>query len=619
MATGPSRSGHESAGRPQRGLAFIWLLIAALALPGWTMAQEATADYATGLFDVYARNRQEGVPNFITEDLLLLSYGMIRTEVSRALEREQHIGVVDRLIKGLTAQVAAAADDPVNQANRDYMAVLLALWQGTDRAAGAGKPARAQAELGLVLAAQGLTRSPLWGQTIDYTQFEPRGHYEGDAELERYFRAVRYAGTVLFAITASKATGISQDLADRLTRQALRLARFIEKDPDLAKAHGELTRSLTWRFGPPEDLGNRALLELEPDPAKTFRARLLARAKEQGLQPRIIGGVVDASQLEDGVALADVMTGWRLLPQRYTPESEAFQQLVFDSTGAFEDDEDTAPFGLTVIDGKPVKGFPLLAELMAMWGSEASHDSLRQGGETAFEGYDAAWERARWALENASGLGALHQQVIRTGLRSASPDRLTAMRAFWTWQRYAALLYAKQSYAPVSKGLVLPQPRPAGARLEPSLPLYLALARAVEAHRRVTPHAAWEGFADLLDRVIGITLRADDGNGPTTADEVFLNELDSSLIALTGGPDGPIVVDVHTNPASREVLQEATGWARLVTLTTGEGEAARGARFTQCEFKQPLSERLSDAGWREQLAAASDFCGAAASETQEEK
>ena len=618
MTTGNHFSDHGSFAKRRCRSVCIWVVIGALAIAGWAVAAEPAAEQVGGLFEVYVRNRQQGIPNYITEDLLLLSYGMIRTAVSRALEREHHIGAVGRIVEGLSAQVAAAPDDPVNQANRDYLAVLLALWEGRDEVADAGEPARAQGELDLALAAQALTQSPLWGQAIDYTQFKPRGHYSGNPEMENYFRTVRYAGTVLFAITASKATGVSEALADRLTQQAVRLARHIEADPGLAEEHNRLLHDLAWRFGPPEDLPNAVLLALDAEPAETFRLRLLAQTKEQGLQPRIMGGAVDASRLEDGITAADVMTGWRLLPQRYTPESDAFQQLVFNGTGEFQGAEDTTPFGLAFVDGKPVKGFPLLAELMALWGSKASYERLQQHGETAFEGYGAAWERAQQALDGADGLSALHQQLIRTGLRSASPDRLTALRAFWTWQRYAALLYAKQSYTLGSKGLSLAAPRP-GARLEPSVPLYLALARVVEAHRRVTPHAAWDAFAGIVDRVIAIALRVDAPGGLTAADEAFLNGLDKELTALTGDPDAPIVVDVHTNPASREVLQEATGMARLVTLTTAEGQAARGARFTQCEFKHPMAERLSDAAWQGLLAAASHPCGETVLATQEEK
>ena len=612
MATGNQAVGHCPLVRHCLRLALLWGVVCMLVEPGWGAAAQPHPDHATGLFEVYVRNKQEGRPNYVTEDLLLLSYGMIRVAVGKSLERDRYVGVVRQLVEGLAAQVTARQADEVNQANRDYLAVLTALVQGHDQVAEAGDSPRAQAELDLVLAAQTLARSPLCGQTIDYTQFRPRGHYSGDAELERYFRTVRYAGTALFVITASQATGVSDALAERMTLQAVRLARLIEHDADLRRVHRDLMHDLTWRVGPPEDIPNDVLLTLDVEPANTFRSRLLAKAKEGGWQPRIISGVVDASRLEKGVTAADVMTGWRLLPQRYTPESAAFQQLVFDATGDFQDAKDETPFGLTLINGRAVKGFPLLSELMAMWGSQASSEQLRGQGETAFEGYDEARTRAQQALGTAEGLSALHQQLMQTGLRSPSSDRLTALRAFWTWQRYAALLYAKQSYTTTGKGLELASPRP-GAWLEPSLSLYQALARVVAGHRRETPHASWDAFAGILDRVIAIASRQHLQVGLSAADERFLNDLDTSLMALTDGPDAPIVVDVHTNPVSREVLQEAIGKARLVSYVAVSGQTARGARLTQCEFKHPMADRLDDAAWRDLLASSPHACAAAGS------
>jgi len=34
----------------------------------------------------------------------------------------------------------------------------------------------------------------------DYTQYEPRGHYDGDEQLERYFRAVKWLSRRIFRI-----------------------------------------------------------------------------------------------------------------------------------------------------------------------------------------------------------------------------------------------------------------------------------------------------------------------------------------------------------------------------------------------------------------------------------
>ena len=571
-------------------------------------------DPAPSIFSLYERNEREGVPNFITEDLLLASYGLVRATVGKSLERERYLPQLQRLVRGLRAALAdASADDAASDANRDYLAVLAALLDGRGEAAGAAKPDRAQAELALVLAASEIAASPLWGYRMDYGQFLPRGHYEGDEALERYFRAVRYAGAALFAVKPSRATGVKRGQARRMARQADQLARLLEADAELAATYAELLANPAWRFGPAEDLSAAAVLAVPAKPTRTYAARLFMHAQEQGMTPRIAGGIVERKRLEKGSTALDVLTGWRLLPQRRTADYAAFQRLVFDGTGVHQGGSesgdgapDDAPFGLGLIDGETVKAFPLLGELMCLYGSMESCEALAQRGEMSFAGYREALDRARAELAEARGLAALHRELLQTGLQdSARHARRTALRAFWTWQRHASVLYAKQSYTPAGKGLPAAQPR-TGARVEPSLALYQSLARVVEGHRRFTPHEAWDAFAEMLARIARIASRQLLG-AVAAEDERYLNGLDRTLERITGGSDMPIVVDVHVEPSSGQVLEEATGWAAVVQ--TG---AARGARFTQCEFKHPLGDRLTDAKWRD-LLAAGELSGSAAS------
>ena len=555
--------------------------------------------YAPSIFSVYEQNAREGVPNYITEDLLLVSYGLIRVHVAKTIERERYLPQWERLVAGLREALASGAGkDAASSANRDYLAVLDALLAGRNDAKGSADAKRAKKELDLVFAANEIARSPLWGYRIDYGQFLPRGHYESDEAPTRYFRATRYAGAALFAVKPSRATGVSNALAKRMAQQAEQLARLIDADAELSANRQALLANLAWRFGPAEDLTLAAVLAVPPQPTRTHAARLFERAKAQDMLPRILGGVVENSRLRKGVSPRETLAGWRLLPQRRTVDYAAFQQLVFDSTGPFEGkaEAEETPFGLALIDGQAVKGFPLLAELMWLWGSGHARDALEQDGEIAFAGYQEAADRARQALADATGLAALHQQLLQTGLaQPENAERLTALRAFWTWQRYAAVLYAKQSYTPAGKGL--PASRARGAHVEPSLALYQSLARVVEGHREHTPHPSWDAFAGALNEVINVASRQVLLGHPTAEDERFLNGLDAELKRATGGTDLPIVVDVHVNPSSGQVVQEATGFAKVDVL-----HGAHGARFTQYEFKRPLAERLTDAKWREMLA-----------------
>ena len=579
---------------------------ALLASLGFSAAAGIFVDerFAPSIFAVYEDNRREGVPNYVTEDLLLVSYGLIRVSVGKSLERGRYLGQLEHLASGLHEAVAKeGAGNAASRANRDYVAVLAALAAGRNEATGSADRKRAQAELDLVLAANEVAASPLWGYRMDYGQFLPRGHYDGDEALTRYFRAVRYAGAALFAVKPSRATGVSRSLANRMAQQAAQLARLIDADAELSNARRELLANLAWRFGPAEDLSLGAVLAVPAKPGRTYAERLFAHAQAEGMQPRIVGGIVDVGRLEKAATPLDVLTGWRLLPQRRTADYAAFQRLVFDGTGPFEGDAEAgnAPFGLAMIDGQAAKAFPLLAELMHIWGSGRSTHALEDGQEHAFAGYGEALELASQELAAAQGLAGLHRQLLQTGLTDDSGERLTAMRAFWTWQRYAALLYAKQSYTPAGKGLPMAQPARIGATVEPSLALYQSLALVVEGHRRFTPHASWDEFAEVLAQVMGVASRQLLLGAPTSAeDERFLNALDVSLKRIAGGGDQPIVVDAHVSPAHGLALQEATGWASEVWTSYPSG--ARGARFTQCEFKHPLDDRLTDAKWRDLLA-----------------
>jgi hypothetical protein len=112
----------------------------------------------------------------------------------------------------------------------------------------------------------------------------------------------------------------------------------------------------------------------------------------------------------------------------------------------------------------------------------------------------------------------------------------------------------------------------------------------------MTEHRAWKPFEAILKRCLAISFRELQENPLSAKDQAFLNNLDQQLLKLTKNKDQPIVVDIHTNPASQEVVQEGIGFAQIVSR-----DKARGALFTHYEFKQPLQERLDNDQWLTQL------------------
>jgi hypothetical protein len=590
---------------------YLWAILLSLTTPA--VVAEATADHM-GFFDVYQQNREQDTANYITEDFLLLAYSMIRQQALADMEEKKLLPLWQKLLAKLDKAIESDSKDPAAVANQDFIAVLNALL--ADKKTLDSK--RAQAELKLILDAQGIAASPLWDMSIDYSQFKPRGRYTETPELAAYFRAVRYANTVLFAIKESDATSVSTAMADRMAAQALALAKLLHEDKQIAPLYKELNEQLVWQFGPSNDLTSRDLLTVvkktDAKDMAAVRKALLKYAQNHQRQPRILSGVVDASKLEEGTEPKDVLTGWRLMPSRYSPDSAAFQQLLYDQVGTYINDcsDCQPPFGLAVIEGKPVKGFPMGLELMALLGSASAHEAVQTERQNRFEGYEEAFQKASQELANASGLAKDHMLLMRTWLSNGenpnnpeNPDNandaknhnrhLNSMLAFWTWQRYLELLYSKQPYTPSGKSLQVSKAR-TGAWLEPAVELYLALSHVAANQGQMTEHPAWKPFEAILQRCLAISFRELQENPLSAKDQGFLNNLDQQLLKLTKNKDQPIVVDIHTNPASQEVVQEGIGFARVVSQ-----DKARGALFTHYEFKQPLQERLDNDQWLTQL------------------
>ena len=580
-------------------------------LPGREAQSSAQAGEGEprGMFQLYEDNRKAGIPNYITEDFILLAQSLVINQAVTEIEAQVLRPDLQALVEGLISNIKAQTNGPdkIAQANLNFLSVVKALLNGRDQAPSAPDPGLVQEEIKKVLAAKGLAVSKIALQKIDYSQFRVRGKYTKSQDLGRYFRAVRYAGTVLFPVKESKATGINGQTADRLTLQALALSRLLIRDPGLSKVRLRLDRNLTLLFGPSEELGPRDYLqaageENRPAPAR-LRQTLLRISREQARQPGIISLVVDLNALEQGVTVRDVATGWRLLPGRFTPDSAAFQALVYGRVGQYQGQG--RPFSRTVAEGKVVKGFPLALELMALLGSGPAGERLLAGDETSYQGYGEAATKAKACLAKGSGIPAQGLRIINYWLsrgQAAQKDdlrRLNTCLGFWTFQRYISLLYAKQSYTARAKSVSLSPDRDS-AWLEPAPELYLYLQDQIVDLSEVLESKRLTRMALILGRLKDISQK-ELMVGALAKEEIdFLNQLDLTLLKLTGGKDLPIVVDVHTEPNSGLVLEQGLGHPGLVFREL-DGKKARGGLFNYYEFKHPLADRLTDEKWRKML------------------
>lgn len=556
--------------------------------------QEETPIPSTmGFYQLYELNRKQGVPNFITEDFWLLGYSLLRMQRLQYMEKTQFMPLFKSVITDLHSTLGKTIKDDIDQANFDFICILASLIETGPLQLSE----TANQELDLITKASGPKLSPLWGYRIDYSQFIPRGRYTDHHETKAYFKAMAYAGAVLFAVQGSPSTGISESMAERMTGQALRLTELLVVNEQYKK----LLDSLYWHMGAIDDLSVKDYQKISKSksaPTKAIQRDILNYALYNGKQSKIINMEVDASALHK-ITEASVI-GWRLLPSHFTIGNAIFQSLVYNRTGNYLAGKvsKSLPFGYTLINGQGVKGFPSVKELMALAGSRAAESWLLDHGENQFQGYDQAYRDAKSFMYHGLGLNYKHWCLIRHWFEHETEtnpgQKLNTAMGFWTWQRYIELLYTKQSYTLSNKSTHWVQPRP-GATMSPAIGLYRDLIAIVKLHQAYDPSEEWRHFEKLLQQAVRISEVLLNEETLNQNQVLFLNALDIELGQLTGD-DYPVIVDVHTNSASAQVVEEGVGYAKI----TQRG-AARGARFSHYEFKSAIENRLTREDWAKRL------------------
>ena len=581
---------------------WVWLMVLVLLSIEQMEAEIMPVDQPSyyGMFDLYEANRKEGIPNYITEDFVLLAYSLAINEAVTHLEEQNLVPAFQAYVETLGK---LSGKDRASKRNRDFLGVISSLLSGGKIPKWVSNSKTVKSELDKVLDAKGIARSDLVRQTLDYTQFQVRGKYTRSEILVRYFRAMRYANTVLFPVVATKATDISVQDADVLTEQALALSALM-KNEDVANKRRDLESKLMALFGPSRDLEPEDYLAQKKQKTQALRDNLLQMAREEGKQPLILSGIVKVKDLEEGLSAADALTGFRLIPQVFTPDAAAFQYLVYHEVGEYLGMGQPQTAGM--IDGKLVKVFPSNLELMALLGSAEAEMKLDETDERNYTGYGLSWRKARDVLHISGGLVSDQLSIIQYWLTQGHADipdaarRLKSCQALWTYQRYSSQLYVKQSYTADAKSFSMNPPREK-AWISPASTLYLVLAlRVHQIQEALGESKQLNTLSELLYRCAEIALQTSQGRRPSSDNSVFLNELDKAFLEVTGRKDMPIVVDIHTDPNSNQVLEEAIGYPKSVYHNIGETQA-RGALFTHYEFKHPQSDRLTDAAWQMML------------------
>ena len=512
-----------------------------------------------------------------------------------------------------------------------------------------------EAELSLIEKHESVSASPIFTYNEDYSQYVPRGHYTRSEKLKNYFKAFMWYGRMSYILKGGCPDCLVSDQDAKLQTMGASLIASELADKEVLKDKWDRIYTVTaFYVGLSDDLGPYEYIaalnsvfngKFEPDELTEENIGKLKSNLAEYRAPRIYGGTGDCDipppfTSEQADQCLKNTKGFRLMGQRFIPDSYIFSNLVGAYTGVYQGDQEPKPF-TTVISGAgtEIRGFPRGLDLMALLGSDRARELLDMLDDSNYTSYDDAYRRLENEFDSFNEtewnknlywcwLYTLKQLLKDFGVgyptfmqtEAWQEKELTSALASWTELRHDTILYAKQSYTMKTTAIQVPTvEKPVVGYVEPVPEFYnrlLALTRMTNsglASMNVLDNASSNRLGHLetiLARLVELSAKELANEELTEADYEFIEDFGTELNAVISEVDDKakkttIIADVHTDGNTGQVLEEGVGYVDLIVVAykvpDGRILIGTGPVMTYYEFKQPMQDRLTDEKWREIL------------------
>lgn len=585
-----------------------------------------TDNYDSEFFELYEFNRYSWTPNYVTVDSLMHTYHLYFSLLLNRTEKNHLSGALQELSDNMLQQsmeqyMALAGSDWEAAAYKNVVFFSVASLLQND---GANIPGYARDDAAAVtdaiVQAGGISECSVTGGFLDYSQFKPRGYYEGDEVLERYFRTMMWYGQLNF----------DQD-DDVLNRSALLMT--VAMDQTLAQWEKIYTVT-TFFAGSSDDLGYYEYLPAITDAYGSIPTTQALLENDTALRtylssikkmaPPAINSI-PVYQFEEG-DLAQMTKGFRFMGQRFSIDAAVMQQLVYRNVTENARGEQRL--------------LPDALDVPAAMGSDMALEILTQQGDTEFENYPETMQALRETLANATEASQTNS-LYASWLYTLDPV-LDAKGEGWpsymrtpVWQKrglecflgsytelkHDTVLYSKQVMAEMGGGP--PEELDDRGYVEPEAEVYrrfMLLSRQTAeglAQYGYISDADEENLArleELAEQLMVISQKELQEQPLTDAEyelikcyggtlehfwEEAVREKATTTYLDSGDFPASLVTDIATDP-NGQVLQIATGKpAEIVVVVPVDGQLrlASGVVYNFYQFPWPMSQRLTNSEW----------------------
>ncbi len=580
-------------------------------------------------FDVYEGNRYNYFPNFVTVDSLMHTYHLYFAYLMKKTETNY---ITDKL-QSLSAQMLEASakqyeelkgTDFENAALRNlkffYLGSLLQDDSVEAPISNSELTDDVKKEYDRIMKAEGIEESLISGVKEDYSQYKPRGYYEGDEKLEKYFRAMMMYGRMAFEV----------DNDDTL-KSSMLITMGIAENPDDWMSIYEITSFFAGASDDPgyaefSDILQKSYGKIPEASDLTSDSGAFDKVKNEikNLAPPKINSIPVYEDEES------VISSFRFMGQRFTIDAAIMQRLVYQSVKENDEGE--------------LRYLPDTLDTAATLGSETAFKILEDKGDTKFKNYTDNLttlqtiydgnDSALWNVSLYSGwLNTLRPLFEKKGdgypsyMKSDEWEKkdLETFAGSYAELKHDTILYAKQVMAemggpgdeeiPDDRGYVDPEPVVYSrfVFLSNKTKEGLDNFKMLDADDKKN----LELLSELAMRLIEISEKELKNESLTDDDYEFIRSYGGSLehfwlevnkdsedsIVYSYQAPCPVVADIATDP-NGSVLEVGSGKADIIYVVfpiDGELHVGSGSAYSFYQFTVPINERMTDSEWRERL------------------
>ncbi len=605
-------------------------------------------------FEIYEGNRYHWLDSYITVDTAWFLFHLYYDFILKQLERSVFLDRITAINRAMAASARKAVESSSGE-NRAQIAKIQGVFEiaallSNETLDGALKDAKRlpaslrdaiAADIRSVFDANGPSESKVLGRSVDFSQFKVRGHYEKDPRLQSYFRVMMALSQLSLKVFADDGRSPGPDLPAIAALVGIAANAKVE-GKTVIEAVESICQPLSYLVGETEDIGItdlRGLLQgicvppTSKAPSDEAFQKILFDKLAAWPKPRL-----------------NPLSGVQVVffPQRVTLDSEVMQRLVYRAVGTEANQ----------------RLLPKLLDVMAALGSERAEKLLIEFfKENRFENYQESlaaqkkligafpageWERSAYRRLLKSFADLLKDNgrtsLAYTGSDAWTDRLLTAALGSLATLRHDTLLYNKMGGAEAGEGGEIEDwmiRRLPSVAVDPYPEVFGGLRRlTVELFGRLSA----QGYLPKNER---------DADSDQDYDEIFpltskgLTLKMIELFSLLEACAAKQAAGLPLTPAEHEKLWRFGVWCEHLTIAlirpdkefynivqeetslvadvfNGDGtclEVAlgrvfelwvrcngprgerlhRGGIFSFYEFEQPVSNRLSDEGWRKMM------------------